>query len=983
MPAPTFTPGDEKQDEKLNPGQRDYDRRFNDIARAEEQGTFSDIANNYDKTADPKQEDANIKRLQDDESSGTSSGGWTNNVDAQPKQQKWYQKGWFKKGGPVLGVGGIIGIGGFVLVGLASPSLLIVQLKETMVGRFNTQLSSMEARSNKLIFSKINGATSGFCNSRLTIKCKFTSMNDKQIAKLKAAGIDIEVDKTTVTGRSVPKSLTFDGKTIAPKDFASTAGKDVKFRNALKQAYNPKYAGFTGKAWSAVASKFKINKNMPELNANEDPEKAKEKINTIAKEGVEDTGTRTSIAGDAPDCDKTSTCTGFSEEDADKINSNTGVIKESADSGAIGNELKSRLAGLSTGNLASFAKITGAVDSACAVYSGVTALSYAGKAIRAAQLVRYAMIFLSVSDAIKGGGNPDPEDVALLGGVLTSTVKDSADPTKTVVGSATDSYGYKYAAYGDSSASDQSMTIANRFMAGGGFVGEMSTTTATILSFIPGGRQGARDTCHTLANPFVQGGSLILGIATLFVPGANVGKTIAQMGIGAAVGIVIATLPGLLADIVAGTVTENIAGEESGNAITSGSGSLMSDALAAQNGNGPMSKSDAIAYNNLQDQTNNQYIADELETTSPFDATNPHTFLGSITSALIPLQTSSNPLTKIGTLLHTSLSSIVPNSQAISTDQYSKSLNVCQDPDVIDGGYAADPFCNVIRGIPPKYLDKDPLVVIDQLVSSGNLTDSGTPSGAYKDFITNCITNEAPLGYEDLDAGYNPSTAQGCVVNDSNANYYLNYVDQRVDLGLSDEDDGSEKDASAAQITERPPNAADRGNGWTLANDTDYSSYPCDPRTQDLGPYTNPDTGATIRLCAVSFNAAGNADLTSGTNGASSIVASLISVNLMNMFEAAQAEGVSLGISDGFRRAGGADYSTYSQHGRGLAVDLGAPKGGSTICFSGGPSDSSAAECRKQSGVAGDAVRWLDTNAAKYGFQNLKGEPWHWSTGEL
>jgi hypothetical protein len=207
-------------------------------------------------------------------------------------------------------------------------------------------------------------------------------------------------------------------------------------------------------------------------------------------------------------------------------------------------------------------------------------------------------------------------------------------------------------------------------------------------------------------------------------------------------------------------------------------------------------------------------------------------------------------------------------------------------------------------------------------------------------------------------------------------------MDQRVDLGLSDEDDGSAEEASATEITERPANAADRGNGWTLADNTDYSSYPCDSRTQDLGPYTNPDTGATIRLCAVSFNAAGNADLTTGSSGNSSIVSSLISVNLMNMFTDAQTAGISFGISDGFRRAGGADYSTFSQHGRGLAVDLGVPRGGATLCFSGGPSSSNAAACRSRQDASGDAVRWLDANAAKYGFQNLKSEPWHWSTGE-
>ena len=52
MPAPTLS-GDEKQDEKLDVGQADYDRRFNDIVSAEKNGTnMSDFERNYGENAD-------------------------------------------------------------------------------------------------------------------------------------------------------------------------------------------------------------------------------------------------------------------------------------------------------------------------------------------------------------------------------------------------------------------------------------------------------------------------------------------------------------------------------------------------------------------------------------------------------------------------------------------------------------------------------------------------------------------------------------------------------------------------------------------------------------------------------------------------------------------------------------------------------------------------------------------------------------------
>jgi len=802
----TLTPGDNKKDER-NIGQDHSDRLVNRLNNTEQAGTvdMSDFERNYGENADSSQEDANIDKLRDKEASSAPTPGWRNDVtEPGSKKGKITVKGWFKKSGPFLGIGGILGIGTLVLIGLTSPSLLIVQLKETMVGRFNTQLSSMEARTNKILYAKMNGATSGFCNEKLTIRCKYTTMSEKQVAKLKAAGIEVTAsDSKTITGRIKPASLTFKGQTITPASFATTAGTNVEFRNALKQAYNPKYAGFVGKAWANVAGKYKINKQAPELNADEDPEKARAKINEIAKEGTEDTGSRIRIDGD-PNCE-TAGC--ISEADAEKANTEASGMSEAAKNGSAANDVRARLSGINSGAVGSFFKLSAPLDYACQGYGALTTLSYAGKAIRAAQLVRYSVIFAGVADAIKAGISPEPEDVELLGSILTTTIADENDATKTAVGDATSSFGYRYAAYGDSGGTQQSMQIANRFIAGGGFVGELSTVTATITSLI-GGRDNAKATCGFLANPVVQGASIVLGIASLFVPGANVGKVIASAAAGAAAGVALAIIPSMLADIVAGTVTQDIVGEEAGNAIASGSGALMSDSLAAQNGNAPMSKSDALAYNNLQAETNDQYIADELENTSPFDATNPHTFVGSMVAQLLPLQSKSNPLTTLGSFLNSSVRNLTPSSSALTTAEYEKALNVCQDLDVVEAGYAADPFCNVIRGIPPKYLDRDPFVVIEWLIANGYLTSDETPTQKYTDFINQCMLNEEPLGYKNMDTGFDKQAAQDCVIDDGNANLYLGFLDGRVELGLSDEDDADATPTTTAGSTDKKALAA-------------------------------------------------------------------------------------------------------------------------------------------------------------------------------
>lgn len=796
MPTPTLTPGDNKQDDKLNPGQRDYDRRFNDLVGAEKRGTadMSDFERNYGENADSSQEDANaqkaaktdIQNVQEQEAApNPANGGWENNVStaAPSKTKTGFKAGFktiFKRSSPALGIGGVIGIGGLILLGLSSPSLLIIQLKETMFSRFNTQISSMEARTNTLIYSKMNGATSGFCNSKVSIKCKFTSMSKPQVDLLKDAGIEVEGRKT-ITGRTQPTAMKFNGKTIPARNFLSAAGTDENFRKALKQAYNPTAGGTSGKGWAAVAAKFKISKKAPEFNADQDPEAAKEKIHQISKEGTEDSGSRTRVTGDAPDCEEG--CSGISEEEANRINSDALALENAAKNGSAAGDVRAKLSGINSSSALSFLRID-PFAYACQGYGALTALSYAGKAIRSAQLVRYSMIFLTVADQIKAGENPEPEDVELLGNIITSTVISSAGAV--LVASGTDGFGYKYAAYGDSSASEKSMTIANRFVSGGGFVGQLSAVSSAVLAPL-GGREAAKNTCGVLANPLVQGASLVLGVASLFVPGANVAKITASAATGAAVGIAISVLPGMLADIAAGTVTKDIIGEESVDAYASGTGALLSDALPAQNGNAPMSKADAIAYNSLQIETQNQNIADELRTTSPFDATNPHTFLGSIAAALIPLHSKSNLLTTIGSLFATSLGSIIPTSKAVSSAEYAKSLEVCTDLDVIEAGYAADPFCNMIRAIPPKYLNRDPeKEVATPLVNAGQITEDGAVVGGseYAAFIEKCITNEHPVGYSNLDTGFDSDEAKSCIIDDDNANYYLYYMDETIDSGF-------------------------------------------------------------------------------------------------------------------------------------------------------------------------------------------------------
>ncbi len=989
------TPDNGENEDKKNPGQKHYD---NTMGAGKTSDEYEEEESQQDETAqslsNDEQASAGVKKLPDDVSEAESNFYRPSASKAgADKAKAIVKKSWIKRAGPLSGILGAIFGGGLIFIMLTSPSLLIIHVKEIFTEKFNTQLSSMDARTTRLNMTKVSEATKGMCGATVTVKCRFSTMSEKQVTNFKNAGIEVVPAGDVVNKRTKPLHYIYKGQTITAADFSTLLKTDQDFRGALKKAYNPKFGGFNGKAWKATAKLFGLSKKAPDLSGNTDEERQK-KLNTVIADGMgEDTPKiRTVIAGeqkpgcvgDGPECK-------YTAEEAKVINdqalADANALNEDGKSGAAADKVRNALSGTGLKGLTSAFNATGILDSYCTAYGTLNAISYASKTLKVIQLARAFMVFSVIADKIKAGDSPDPAEVAFLGTLITTVLKDAKGDV--VVGAGTDSFGYKFAAYGDTTAPARSMQIASRFTAGGGGVGELSKISTQVTNFFPGGRSGATSTCGVLANPIVQGGSLIVGVAMLFIPGVNIAtaslKLSASLVGGLTINAFLQALPAMLADIVAGTTTQDIVGEEMMNAQTSGAGAVMSDKVAGFNGNGLLTKDDAVAYTTSVKNTSDAYIADELKEVSPFDANNPHTFLGTIASSLLPLQSRENPLGALGSLVSTSISTLTPKTSALTAEEYRKGLEVCQDIDAVEGGYAVDPFCNPIRGIPTKYLEEndpyyDTMLVLDRLTESGNLSDIGTPIGEYKTFIEKCITSTEPPGYAD-GVDFQVELAKNCIVNDDNVDYYLHYIDRRTEEGMSGEeiDDGAAPPVVGGSTTGAPAGAIPKGAGWTFATGGDYSSIPCDPRTPEAMIFTSDRYGYTMRLCTVNWNSAG--DTTNGAN----LVSSAISTNVMNMFEAARAGGVELGIADGMRLDGGStDY--YSEHATGLAMDLSSPGGTSTICFGGdqqsgyGSHEAAMASCQSQGGIHYAAYQWLNANAATYGFYNYLVEPWHWST---
>lgn len=810
MPAPFSYKNDEDQDQRAAP------KTAAEIAQQDQDdATFRDLTDAEHMAKDGVSGDKGDD-IRDVENGGTWRSTYGGNQTKKGKVLSGNNvRAVLKKRGP-LGLIAAIGLGGGIFGTLLfSPGLLIVQMKETFVDKFNTQLTSMDARTNVILSKKVSGLTSGVCGARVSVGCKYSTMSAKQVERFKP-NITVEGD-SVVGGRIRPTNFVLsDGRSIPANKFMDEYRTNASFRADVHKAYSPKFAGFADRVWARYASKIGVTKK-PSAYGSTDEERAK-----TLKERVTNGDSNTTLKKVTAGVD-TDPETGqpYTEDAANKYNTDleakanefssraakSGTTTATEVSEAIAEGADKGIAGV--GN---FFKVTGVADTACQAYGAVRTLGYAAKTIRAVQLARYAFAFFNIADQIKEG-TAQPEDVAYFGGILTSIAYDAQNAAR---GAATDSFGYKFAAYGDVGVMDN---FTMRFLAGGGLTGDLIMVTSEINKALGG---NAKSTCATLANPWVQGGSIIAGIGLMLIPGVGQAafgaKAIVQGAFQVAISVALIVLPDLLKEVVAGTVTDGLIGADSGNGWTSGSGGFLGG-LAAEGGNAPMKKDDAVAYLAQQEVVAAHYSQDEAQGLSPLDPSNKYTFVGSMVNSLLPYiapsyQSGSSILSSVGSIVSGSFSNIIPKTEAATTAQIEDSMEICQDDDYRELDLATDPFCNVVYGIPTQYLDRDPVAVSEELESRGLIDGvSGQPLGEYADFVSDCILRTEPLG----STGEDQQTPDGsdCVINDSNANFYLFYLDQRIEDGMDGYVEGGGINDSKQQIAQR---IVDKGNVQYIEN---------------------------------------------------------------------------------------------------------------------------------------------------------------------
>lgn len=769
---------DDQADDRLNPATQQA-RALNDL---ENQSAQNQNEQSLASQNDTSGNTANLDNLRNKEKSPGFINNFTGNQTALPKGQK---VNFLKKRGPLAAILAILLGGGGGLMILFSPSLMLVQLKEALVGDLNDQLAASSIGTDHVLRSRVKGMQKNFslCTG-IKIRCNFATMSNHQIDKFKKAGFEIDSEKTKF-GRNKVTKIVYKKTTFTdPNQFYRGVLNDLDLRKSARLAFNPKFAGTSDRIAKSFYLRFRTtkanrplgktdderNRNLDQMTAGEkanpDPPRVKQDENDPDKTYIENPdGSRT--YSDDPDYQK-------------KLDTLDNVNKELTTTLDTGVKSTTRILGAGVKGLS----ITGSADTACTVYNTARAVNATAKAVRAMQMAQFAMLFLNMADQIKSGV-ADPGEVEYLGKKLAATdnnkyVDDESaiegvelDANGNVVdvktknqvenpfygSNAMDSPGYKVAAYNEA---PKLTSRSQQYMVGGVLSGSFASvleSVTKVLNKLPGSDINSK--CGKIQNPLVRTAGLVVGL----VAGFGSGFTTIGISIGASIAIGFAQpfLEAQLADMLAGqTVNSHTAGVDAGDAMFSGSSTILGGTAMAR-GLKPLNKSGVQEYMALSETVKNDYIAMEREDAkkTPFDIYNQYSFLGSLVRTINPVVTSSdNSLAAIITGVPKLFGATVDSfsGRAFAANPYNpERFSLCNDPGYEKLGIDADVFCNVRYGLSKAELSMDPLDVVSWMYDGQHcttpdgdpapcITGDGEPMYQYKEWIPVCTERTTGWG---------------------------------------------------------------------------------------------------------------------------------------------------------------------------------------------------------------------------------------------
>jgi len=735
---------DKNTEENLNPSQYDYEQKFNDLSGAEKQASNPDLEN------DAK----DAQSINNAESSSQSGSGFYKPGGSKSKTTG--AKGLLKKYGPAGGIAGLLVGGGFGLSVFFSPALLLVHVKEIFHNAANDTKAPAYIRSNKLLYKKFKesrwafqnssgqdlGYDDSYNNTKCNIRCKFGTINasTKRLYETRGArlGIQVELEPVKRFGitRYTIKSMTFpDGKRI-------TNGND--FRTALK---DPVKAGLFVALWKSKTAIF-LTKAFPNM--------------LLKKFGL----------------DKVSSLAGEKKEEVIKyLRKKMGLTGDSraTQDPVEESRLKKRFPGLFTRmenvslRLKKIQTKSATWGGLCMAYDVGRVYGWVLKSAKILAYARFAMLFLQMADKIKAQESPSPAEVSVLSEQLSSPdVTGNQTNNPTYGQSATDSTGYKLAAYGVSpgNLNEKESKISLAPSAGiWSFISGILSGLTTAVLYLGGGLKIMSIVCGMAYNPYLS--PLIECVDEIIEALGTAGLTSPAGLVTCAGGIILASLAFL---VVPALVTiglqkliesktpeldETTIGAEAGNSIYMGTSAIMGGNSATYGMKPASSKEEIKQFALDTSEANEEILAmDRYEASKePFDAYNQYSFLGTVLNkAGFYNFSSSNILSKfsfLSSFMQRSVKSLMPYSYAAVDEAESKANNFskCGDASMNAIGVTGDIFCNPTYVMSSDELNSETGDVVDYMLREGHIDDEGNPiSNRYKNYLEYCANRLDPLG---------------------------------------------------------------------------------------------------------------------------------------------------------------------------------------------------------------------------------------------
>lgn len=730
----------------------------------QERGAFDDIEKNYDKNADSSQEDSNIQKVRDRES--TSSGNWGVNRDSfnQPSDSKRrisFNIGKVgKKKGP-MGVVIVLLIAAVLGPMAAMPLLGPLMFFENVTKDLNDMVHARDARGKRMAYNKVANADREqalrACGSIITIRCKFATLSSKQVEKLKFAGIEVtgEDKRFSIRERIVPTTYKFEGRSYTAKEWSRELKTNPRAIQAQRLANNVRYSTVSDKAFmNRVYKRFGITKKAPELKGRTAAERVQALLNKAGTGDIGELRFSEKLKSDGtPELDKDGnkqyTLDGgdsgrtYTEADKKRMEKDIARVKNA--------KPPSRARGAAIGALS----VLGYADLACSIKNMIGGASVAAKVANQEHLVSYVAPIAALVYKIKAG-DASPEDAEVVGKFFNDTdaqrqissleksnFESAGDKGQVAIKgdvaqvdnpnygkSALNSDLYNMSTNGGIAPKTESMNLLSLGFGASSLAAGLSSAASVMSKIL------TVSGCGFVQNWIVRS----IGIAATAVIAVGSGGASAAAQVATMVGmmIIFMKVQSVLNSAAEGNPVENADLENNtvarGDAAWTGLSGMMS-AGAQANGMIPGTAEDIVAYQSEQQETLLAYDqVDRANVKDQFAITNEYSAMGSFARTLVSIAPKSSSMASLSSsLLSFPLTSfsLLTRSQSVHAEPVDTSrFQQCDDEQYKKMGIGADIQCNVRFFMPEDDLQLDTDEVA-KYMEDNNLVnaETGLPEG--------------------------------------------------------------------------------------------------------------------------------------------------------------------------------------------------------------------------------------------------------------